>query len=144
MVWRVALRMLGDPDEAEDAVQETFIRAWKTLPGYDRRYSPATWLGTMPQDSPTGPAPLSSGHIRLAAAVTGIAAAAVLVLSLSTALIQTDTAVRTEISSLPVSTSAFMRGPQAHLEHYRKTNAHRQSVAGLKDRAANLQSHEDH
>ena len=89
--------------------------------------------GTMPQDSPTGPAPLRSGH-----------AAAVLVLSLSTALIQTDTAVRTEISSLPVSTSAFMRGPQAHLEHYRKTNAHRQSVAGLKDRAANLQSHEDH
>ena len=43
MVWRVALRMLGDPDEAEDAVQETFLRAWKTLPGYERRYSPATW-----------------------------------------------------------------------------------------------------
>ena len=86
--------------------------------------------GTMPQDIPAGPAPLRSGRIRLAAAITGItgiAAAAVLVLSLSTALIQTDTAVRTEISSLPVSTSAFM-----------------QSVAGLKDRAANLQSHEDH
>lgn len=47
MVWRVALRMLGNPDEAEDAVQETFIRAWKTLPGFDRRYSPATWLGTI-------------------------------------------------------------------------------------------------
>lgn len=100
--------------------------------------------GAMPQDIPAGPAPLRSGRIRLAAAITGIAAAAVLVLSLSTALIQTDTAVRTEISSLPVSTSAFMRGPQAHLEHYRKTKAHRQSVAGLKDRAANLQSHEDH
>ncbi len=100
--------------------------------------------GAMPQDTTARPAPLRTGHIRLAAAVTGIAAAAVLVLSLSTALIQTDTAVRTEISSLPVSTSAFMRGPQAHLEHYRKTNAHRQSVAGLKDRAANLQSHEDH
>ena len=100
--------------------------------------------GTMPQDIPAGPAPLRSGRIRLAAAVTGIAAAAVLVLSLSTALIQTDTAVRTEISSLPVSTSAFMRGPQAHLEHYRKTKAHRQSVAGLKDRAATQQNHEDH
>ena len=47
MVWRVALRMLGDPDEAEDAVQETFIRAWKALPGFDRRYSSATWLGTI-------------------------------------------------------------------------------------------------
>ena len=99
--------------------------------------------GAMPQDIPAGPAPLRSGRIRLAAAITGIAAAAVLVLSLSTALIQTDTAVRTEISSLPVSTSAFMRGPQAHLEHYRKTKAHRQSLAGLKDRTANLQMHEN-
>ena len=96
--------------------------------------------GAMPQDIPAGPAPLRSGRIRLAAAITGIAAAAVLVLSLSTALIQTDT---TEISSLPVSTSAFMRGPQAHLEHYRKTKAHRQSLAGLKDRTANLQMHEN-
>ncbi len=99
--------------------------------------------GAMPQDIPAGPAPLRSGRIRIAAAITGIAAAAVLVLSLSTALIQTDTAVRTEISSLPVSTSAFMRGPQAHLEHYRKTKAHRQSLAGLKDRTANLQMHEN-
>ena len=49
--------------------------------------------GAMPQDIPAGPAPLRSGRIRIAAAVTGIAAAAVLVLSLSTALIQTDTAV---------------------------------------------------
>ena len=98
----------------------------------------------MPQDTTARPAPLRTGRIRLAAARTGMAAAAVLVLSLSTALIQTDPAVRTEISSLPVSTTALTRGPQAHLEHYRKTKAHRQSVAGLKDRAANLQSHEDH
>ncbi|HIR33270.1 MAG TPA: hypothetical protein IAB85_03495 [Candidatus Coprenecus merdigallinarum] len=99
--------------------------------------------GNMPQNTPARPTPLRSSRIRFAAAVTGIAAAAVLVLTLSTVLIQTDTAVRTEISSLPVSTSAFMRGPQAHLEHYRKTKAHRQSVAGLKDRAANLQIHEN-
>ena len=37
--------------------------------------------GAMPQDIPAGPAPLRSGRIRIAAAVTGIAAAAVLVLS---------------------------------------------------------------
>ena len=37
----------GTAGEAEDAVQETFIRAWKALPGFDRRYSPATWLGTI-------------------------------------------------------------------------------------------------
>ena len=34
--------------------------------------------GAMPQDIPAGPAPLRSGRIRIAAAVTGIAAAAVL------------------------------------------------------------------
>ena len=100
--------------------------------------------GDMPQDSPTGPAPLRSGRIRFAAAVTGIAAAVVLVLSLSTVLMQTDTAVRTEISSLPVSTSVLTRGLQAHLEHYRKTKAHRQSIAELRERAATQQNHEDH
>lgn len=100
--------------------------------------------GDMPQNTPAGPAPLRSGRIRLAAAVTGIAAAAALVLSLSTVLMQTDTAVRTEINSLPVSTSAFMREPQTHLEHYRKTKAHRQSVAELRKRAATQQNHEDH
>lgn len=47
MVWRISLRILGDPDEAEDAVQETFIRAWKALPGYDSSYSMATWLGSI-------------------------------------------------------------------------------------------------
>ena len=104
----------------------------------------AEHTGAMPQDTPARPAPLRSGRIRIAAAVTGIAAAAALVLSLSTLLMQTDTAVRTEISSLPVSTSAFMRGPQAHLEHYRKTKAHRQSVAELRERAATQQNHEDH
>ena len=100
--------------------------------------------GNMPQNTPAGPAPLRSRRIRFAAAVTGIAAAAVLVLTLSTVLMQTDTAVRIEISSLPVSTSAFMHGPQAHLEHYRKTKAHRQSVAELRERAATQQNHEDH
>lgn len=47
MVWRISFRILGDPDEAEDAVQETFIRAWKALPGYDSRFSMATWLGSI-------------------------------------------------------------------------------------------------
>ena len=53
--------------------------------------------GNMPQNTPAGPAPLRSRRIRFAAAVTGIAAAAVLVLTLSTVLMQTDTAVRIEI-----------------------------------------------
>jgi len=46
---RVALtghcyRMLGSPDEADDAVQETFVRAWRNLDRFEQRSSLKTWL----------------------------------------------------------------------------------------------------
>jgi RNA polymerase sigma-70 factor (ECF subfamily) len=46
---RVALtghcyRMLGSPDEADDAVQETYIRAWRNLDRFEQRSSLKTWL----------------------------------------------------------------------------------------------------
>jgi RNA polymerase sigma-70 factor, ECF subfamily len=37
-------RMLASPFDAEDAVQETFIRAWRGYEGFDRRASLRTWL----------------------------------------------------------------------------------------------------
>ncbi|WP_291413759.1 sigma-70 family RNA polymerase sigma factor [Actinophytocola sp.] len=37
-------RMLGSFDEAEDLVQETFLRAWKGLPDFAGRSSLRTWL----------------------------------------------------------------------------------------------------
>lgn len=37
-------RMLGSPFEAEDAVQETMVRAWRALSGFDGRSSLQTWL----------------------------------------------------------------------------------------------------
>jgi RNA polymerase sigma-70 factor (ECF subfamily) len=37
-------RMLGSPTEADDAVQETMLRAWKAYEGFDRRSSVRTWL----------------------------------------------------------------------------------------------------
>jgi RNA polymerase sigma-70 factor (ECF subfamily) len=43
-VYNLAFRMLGDASEAEDAAQETFLRAYAQLKGYrpDRKF--ATWL----------------------------------------------------------------------------------------------------
>ncbi len=43
-VYNLCYRMLGDPDEAEDAAQETFLRAYHNLRRYDRQRSFSTWL----------------------------------------------------------------------------------------------------
>src|SRR5581483_855530 len=37
-------RMLASPFEAEDAVQETMLRAWKSLDGFEGRASLRSWL----------------------------------------------------------------------------------------------------
>jgi RNA polymerase sigma-70 factor (ECF subfamily) len=44
-----ARALLGDPGAAEDAVQETFLRAWKACRTFDPSAGPtlATWLGTI-------------------------------------------------------------------------------------------------
>lgn len=40
----VALRMLGSPEDADDAVQETFVSALRNLPRFEGRSSLPTWL----------------------------------------------------------------------------------------------------
>src|SRR5215468_4132837 len=37
-------RMLGSVDEAEDLVQETYLRAWRSYEGFEGRSSVRTWL----------------------------------------------------------------------------------------------------
>jgi RNA polymerase sigma-70 factor (ECF subfamily) len=43
-LWKAAFRVLGDAEAAEDAVQETFLRAWKALDRFDERAVLSTWL----------------------------------------------------------------------------------------------------
>jgi RNA polymerase sigma-70 factor, ECF subfamily len=43
-VFNLCYRMTGDPQEAEDAAQETFLRAFQNLKRYDPQRSFATWL----------------------------------------------------------------------------------------------------
>jgi RNA polymerase sigma-70 factor (ECF subfamily) len=43
-VYNLCYRMLGDPDEAEDAAQETFLRVYKNIKHYDHKRPFSTWL----------------------------------------------------------------------------------------------------
>lgn len=43
-IYRLALRMLNDEQDAEDVLQETFIKAYQALPAFEGRSSLKTWL----------------------------------------------------------------------------------------------------
>jgi RNA polymerase sigma-70 factor (ECF subfamily) len=43
-VFRLAFRMTGNEQDAEDVVQETFLRAYRQLDRYEARASFSTWL----------------------------------------------------------------------------------------------------
>ena len=43
-VYRLAYRMTGSPHDAEDVVQETFLRAYKQLGRFESRANFGTWL----------------------------------------------------------------------------------------------------
>jgi len=44
MIYRLGLKMLNNPQDAEDILQETFIKAYKHIGKFDGRSSVSTWL----------------------------------------------------------------------------------------------------
>ncbi len=43
-IYRLALKFTNDPHDAEDVLQETFIKALRALPSFEGRSSLSTWL----------------------------------------------------------------------------------------------------
>lgn len=46
-LYRFALRLAGEPDQAEDLVQETVLRAWKSFEKYEPGTRARSWLFTI-------------------------------------------------------------------------------------------------
>jgi RNA polymerase sigma-70 factor, ECF subfamily len=46
-VYRLCCSLLRDPDQAQDAAQESLVRVWKALPRYDQRAALSTWIYTI-------------------------------------------------------------------------------------------------
>jgi RNA polymerase sigma-70 factor, ECF subfamily len=44
VIYRLAFRMLNNPQDAEDILQETFIKAYRYIDGFDGRAKISTWL----------------------------------------------------------------------------------------------------
>jgi len=44
MIYRLSVKMVGNPQDAEDILQETFIKAYRHLKDFDGRSSLSTWL----------------------------------------------------------------------------------------------------
>jgi RNA polymerase sigma-70 factor, ECF subfamily len=42
--YNLALRALGNPEEAQDATQEAFLKVWQALPGFREEAQFRTWL----------------------------------------------------------------------------------------------------
>ncbi len=43
-IYRMMVRILGDQQDAEDVLQETYIKAFRSLPDFEGRSSITTWL----------------------------------------------------------------------------------------------------
>jgi RNA polymerase sigma-70 factor (ECF subfamily) len=44
MIYRLGMKMLNNPQDAEDILQETFIKAYRNIRKFDGRSSVSTWL----------------------------------------------------------------------------------------------------
>jgi RNA polymerase sigma-70 factor (ECF subfamily) len=52
-VYTFCLRYTGSPEDAEDASQEAFLKAWKKLKHFDTKKSFRTWIFTIAKNSAT-------------------------------------------------------------------------------------------
>lgn len=136
-LYRVALRMVGDPQDAQDAVQEAFLQAWQHLPSFRGDAQFLTWItrillnrcsnlirsrrpaGRLPESDSEREAPRTQG-----AEIVAVAA-------------HTRDAVRRAVLSLPVD----QRAPLVLTTFAGYTHAEAGRILGISENAAKVRAH---
>ena len=104
----------------------------------------AEHTGAMPQDTTARPAPLRTGRIRLAAALTGIAAAASLVLTLSQALSSEGTEGMTDVCTISAAVAGRHTVAGRHsIDRYRELQVQARRYSAAKARTLKIYRHEN-
>ena len=109
LVYAVAYRVLGRNDHAEEAVQETFVRAWQAADRLDVTRDPTAWLATIAKRTAIDVYRRESR--RSAGAIDDVATDDPAVVSLPPDLGVIDAAwhVRRAINTLPPDDAAIVR-----------------------------------
>ena len=50
-VFRLVFSIVGNPSRAEEVTQDSFLKIWQALPGYDGRASLSTWIYTIARNT---------------------------------------------------------------------------------------------
>jgi RNA polymerase sigma-70 factor, ECF subfamily len=136
-LYRVALRMLGNPHDAQDAVQDTFLQAWQHLPGFRGEAQFSTWINRILLNRchnvhrsrhPTGPLPESDA----APEMPRTPAAETLAVES-----QRGDAVRRALLSLPLD----QRAPLVLTTFGGYTHAETGRILGISEGAAKVRAH---
>jgi RNA polymerase sigma-70 factor (ECF subfamily) len=136
-LYRVALRMVGDPHDAQDAVQEAFLQAWQHLSSFRGDAQFSTWItrillnrcaNLIRSRRPAGPLPESDSEpdVPRTPGAESVAVAA-----------HRRDAVRRAVLSLPVD----QRAPLVLTTFAGYTHAETGRILGISENAAKVRAH---
>jgi RNA polymerase sigma-70 factor, ECF subfamily len=137
-LYRIALRMVGDRQDAQDVLQETLLQAWEHLPGFRGEAAFPTWVTRILINRchnvhrarrPTAPLPEETGTT---AGIPQTPAAETLAIAE-----QGREAVRRAVSSLPLD----QRAPLVLTTFGGYTHAETGRILGISEGAAKVRAH---
>ena len=114
LVFTIAVRILGNRQQAEDATQQAFLQAWRAASTFDPDRDPAPWLATITRRVAIDMQRSEARRPATSIEVTGADEPALITLPPSAETVWETWQVRTAIDSLPPDEREIVR--LQHLE----------------------------